>query len=522
MSAVAPRRAAPLLFALALLAHPVAAQTAGDLKGLDQAVAAMMAEFHVPGLGVGIIKDGQVVLAKGYGFRDVEAKAPVTPRTLFAIGSNSKSFTVVLMGMLVDQKKLEWNKPVQTWLPDFELHDAYASREMTPQDLVSHVSGLPRHDGLWYGRSFTREQLYQRLRYLEPNTSFRNVWQYQNLMYLTAGVLVEKVGGQTWEAQVKEKIFTPLGMTRANTSTNDMPKSDDFSWPYDYRGGKIIRVPYRNIDPVGPAGSINASVEDMLKYVQFRMNYGKAGDRQLLAARQDSIMQRPRAVVPGGWTFQGTTEVGPDTYGLGLAVTNYRGHKLVMHGGGIDGFISQMAWLPQEKIGLVVLSNSTNSGGGGNPLPNALTFHLLDRMLGLARIDWHARAKAQTVRADSISKARRAEDLKNRVAGTSPSHPLDAYAGRYEHPGYGLLVIRRTAEGLEATLDSHTAPLAHVHFDAFEVAPDSPTAGMLQNVRFNFGLDAKGAVSSVRVPMEPAVAAIEFTRVPEAAAAGSR
>jgi CubicO group peptidase (beta-lactamase class C family) len=520
MRHVRPARLAPTLLLLILFVARLGvaqtkAQAAGaELKGFDSTVTAMMTEFHVPGLGIGIIKDGQIVLAKGYGFRDVEAKAPVTPRTLFAIGSNSKSFTATLLAMLVDEKKLEWNKPVRTWLPDFELKDPYASKEMTPQDLVSHVSGLPRHDGVWYGRSASREDIYKRLKYLEPNTSFRNVWQYQNLMFMTAGVLIERITGQTWEEQVRSRIFTPVGMTRANTSANDMPKSDDFSYPYDYRGGSITKIPFRNIDAVGPAGSINASVEDMLKYVQFRMNYGKVGDKQLVSAKQDSMMQRPRAVVPGGWTFQGTTEVGPDTYGLALAVTSYRGHKMVLHGGGIDGFISQMAWLPEDHVGLVVLSNTTNSGGGGNPVPNALAFHIADRMLGLARIDWTARARTQSQRGDSIGKARRAQDLKDRVAGTSPSHPLEQYAGRYENPGYGVIEVRCEASGLEVVLDTEHGALKHVHYDAFEIPPETPEAGMLQNLRFTFGLDSKGAITTLSVPMEQnGVAPIVFTRV---------
>jgi CubicO group peptidase (beta-lactamase class C family) len=513
-----PIRSHRLLFAFlaaAVQTGPAAAQTrtaAPDLKGFDEAVTALMTEFHVPGLGVGIIKDGQVVLAKGYGFRDVEAKTPVTPRTVFAIGSNSKSFTATLLAMLVDEKKLEWDKPVRTWLPDFELKDPYATREMTPRDLVSHLSGLPRHDVLWYGRSFTREQLYQRLKYLEPSTSFRNYFQYQNLMFMTAGVLAERITGQTWEQLVQSRIFTPLGMTRANTSTNDLPKADDFSWAYDYRNGQVVKVPYRNLDPVGAAGSINASVEDMLKYIQFRMNFGRAGDKQLVSARQDSIMQTSRSVIPGGWSFQNSPEVGPDTYGLALAVSNYRGSRLIMHGGGIDGFISQMAWLPNEKIGLVVLSNTTNSGGGGNPVPNALTFHILDRMLGLPKIDWQGRARAQSQRGDSIQKARRAQDLKDRVAGTSPSHPLEAFAGKYEHPAYGTLEIRCGTSSLEAILDHLQAPLSHVHYDVFEIPPGTPSAGAMQNVRFAFEMDGKGAINSVSVRLEPSVAPIEFVR----------
>jgi CubicO group peptidase (beta-lactamase class C family) len=501
----------PTLLFLALQVGPLAAQAkpaAPDLKGVDQVITAMMTDFHVPGLGVGIIKGDQIVLARGYGFRDVEAKVPVTARTLFAIGSNSKSFTATLMAMLVDEGKLDWTKPVRTWLPDFELYDEYAARNMTPMDLVSHVSGLPRHDPLWYGRAFTRQEIYRRLKYLEPSTSFRNIWQYNNLMFMTAGILTERVSGKSWEEQVRSRIFTPLGMTRATTSVTDMARSDDFSWPYDYKDGKVVRIPFRNIDQIGPAGSINASVEDMLKYVDFRMHFGKVGDKQLVAAKQDSLEQTPRAVIPGTWTFKGVPEMGPETYGLALAIIGYRGHKLVMHGGGIDGFISQMAWLPDEKIGVVVLSNTNNSDGGGNPLPNALALYLMDRMLGLAPLDWAGKARQQAVSGDSATKAERAEELKNRVAGTSPSHPLDDYAGSYENEGYGTLVIRRGAQGLELALDQLQTPLEHVHYDVFNIAPGAP---MIEG-RISFGLDDKGAITTVSVPMAPGVKPIVFTR----------
>src|SRR5213596_3800183 len=198
----------------ALAARSVAAQastapraTPRALGGLDQFVAAMMTEWHVPGLALGIIQDGRVVLLKGYGFRDVDHKLPVTPRTLMAIGSNSKSFTVVLMGMLVDSGKLDWDKPVREYLPDFQLHDELASEAMTPRDLVTHRSGLPRHDLLWYGSPLTREEMLGRLRFLEPSREFRSYWQYQNLMFMTAGYLAGKLYGKTWEETARELVF---------------------------------------------------------------------------------------------------------------------------------------------------------------------------------------------------------------------------------------------------------------------------------------------------------------------------
>src|SRR6266571_8691537 len=245
------------------------------LRGLDDFVARVMKEWQVPGLALGVIQDGKPVLLKGYGYRDVEKRLPVTPRTLMAIGSNTKSFTVVLMGMLADSGKLEWDKPVRTYLPDFQLYDELASEAMTPRDLVTHRSGLPRHDLFWYGGSLGREEMYRLLRYLEPNTSFRGRWQYQNLMFMTAGYLVEKRTGRSWDDLIRERLFTPLKMARSNTSVRDLPASDDAALAYVWRpcpaehaaangaaaapGGTtgptadacgLVKVPYRNIDAV--------------------------------------------------------------------------------------------------------------------------------------------------------------------------------------------------------------------------------------------------------------------------------
>jgi hypothetical protein len=208
------------------------------------------------------------------------------------------------------------------------------------------------------------------------------------------------------------------------------------------------------------------------------------------------------------WTYSDLPGLGPDTYGAALAVTGYRGHRVVMHGGGIDGFISQMAWAPDRHVGVVVLTNSTNDEGGGSNAANGLTYYLLDRMLGLPPLDWVALERQTQFSADSAQKAMRAEELKNRTAGTAPTHRLDDYAGQYRHEAYGTLEIRRTAEGLEAVLDSHRLPLLHVHYDVFEFKPGHP----MISGRVTFGMDAKGAITTVAAPMEASVAPIVFTR----------
>lgn len=513
------RRVAVLI--VASLPATTLAQTAPkSFNGLDAYVNNVMKEWHVPGLALGVVKDGQPVLLKGYGFRDLENQVPVTPRTLMAIGSNSKSFTVVLMGMLVDSGKFEWDKPVRTYLPDFQLYDAFATQEMRPRDLVVHNSGLPRHDALWYGRSFTREELYQRLRYLQPNASFRSRWQYQNLMFLTAGYLVERITHRSWDDLVRERIFTPLGMSRSNTSVRDLPASDDYALAYLWRDcptaratngdqGRavecgLLKIPYRNIDAVGPAGSINSSVEDMLHYIQFHIDSGAYHGKQLLSKQNVAAMQTPQMLVgsPELWW----DDLGWATYGMALSASSYRGHKLVQHGGGIDGFISQMSWMPKERFGVMVLTNMS----GNNPVPNIVTRNVFDRLLELDPIDWVARTKKQEEEAKARQEKQRQERAAERKPGTSPTHALSAYAGTYEHPAYGRLVVQAAGDALEVSYEAFRVQLKHFHYDVFEI--DDPGNVVPLSGRIGFLMDKKGDVDRMAVPFEPSVADIVFTR----------
>jgi CubicO group peptidase (beta-lactamase class C family) len=464
-----------------------------------------MRQWHVPGLALGVVKDGQVVFAKGYGYRDVEHMQPVTTRTVMAIGSNSKSFTVMLLGMLAEDRKLSWDKPLRDYLPDFQLWDPYATRELTPRDLVTHRSGLPRHDLLWYGRAFTRKELYQRLRYLEPTTSFRGRYQYQNLMFMTAGYLTEQLTGRTWDDLIRERIFTPLGMSRSNTSVADSPRAEDYALPYAWRDSLLVEVPFRSLDAIAPAGAINSTIEDMLKYLELRLDSGRVGDRRLYQASTEARMQAPVSVSDGAGPDY--PELGPSTYALGVGVTTYRGHKVVQHGGGIDGFSSGMSWLPHDRLGVIVLTNL-----GGTNAASIVSRYLYDRFLGLTPVDWVGRQKKldseNTVRADSVRKAREAE----RKPGTTPSHPLSEYTGSYEHPGYGRLTISSTGTGLELGLDSHRVPLLPFHYDIWEL--DGRSTAVPISGRVTFYLNKKGEVDRIAVPLEPALADIVFTRVP--------
>ncbi len=363
------------------------AAAATALAGFDDWVGSAMKSWNVPGLAVAIVKDGDVVLAKGYGLRNIQANLPVTSDTLFAIGSSTKAFTTMAMGMLVEEGKLAWDVPVTTYLPRFALKDDVAGTRMTPRDLVTHRSGLPRHDLVWYNAKLSRKELVERLPYLQPNEDFRETFQYQNLMFLTAGHLTAEVAGTSWEDVLRTRILVPLGMTSTNFSVSETQKTRDFAMPYTLKEKAPLDIAFRNIDTMGPAGSLNSSVNEMARWVQLHLGGGVIGGKRIVAARQIQDMHRPQMVIQ---TFPGLfedTEIQQPAYGLGWFIESYRGKKRVHHGGNIDGFSAMVSLLPDDRVGVVVLSNLN-----GTPLPGIVARHASDRLLGLEPIDWHDRS----------------------------------------------------------------------------------------------------------------------------------
>ena len=506
-------RAIAVFAAAAFAAGPLWSQSVEErLQGFDEWVESVMTEWKVPGLGVAIVEDGKTVYARGYGWRDVERELAVTADTLFAIGSNTKSFTATLLAMQVDDGALAWDEPVRTVLPEFHLHDPVATAQMTAADLLSHRSGLPRHDLYWLATGKGREEMLAGLHHLEPSATFRSSFQYQNLMYMTAGIVSERIGGKSWEELVEERILRPLGMKRANFSVTRMQEDDDFSYGYG-ADEEIERVPFRNIDAIGPAGSINTSVRELARYVQFHIDHGKVGDTQLLKEESAKLLQQPQMVLSPLLLslVQDGAEISDPTYGLGLIVGGYRGRKHVSHGGGIDGFISAMEWLPHERIGVVALSNTSSSG----TVPPLVARNAFDRMLGLEPIDWAARARKREAEAKAKAEEAKKADREAAVAGTKPSHPLADYAGDYEHPGYGKASVRVDGDGLVLEAVGIEFPLVHYHYDLFTVPYDLPAssaAAVLGGAKVRFDYDNAGAINVVAVPLEPVISPIRFVR----------
>lgn len=494
------------LSAVAQAAKPQLSTAA--LDGLDQFVSAEMKTWKVPGIAIAVVQNGQVIYSHGFGMRDVKGNLPVTTKTIFAIGSISKSFTSLSMGMLNDEGRLDWDKPVRNYMPEFQMFDPVASERMTPRDLISHRVGMAGHDLVWYSSDFSREDLVRRLRFLQSDHDFRSQYHYNNMLVMTAGYLVGKISGNGWENFVQQRIFDPLQMKSSNFSVADSQKSSDFSHPYrkDDHSGAISEIPFHSANSIGPAGSINSNVEDMARYAIFQLGNGKIGDRQLVSEANLKLNHTAQVPMPQGATPK---EIGPRSYAMGWVISSYRGHPLWWHNGGIDGFYALLTLLPDDNFGVVVLTNLLDS----DPVPEIVAYHIYDRLFGMDSIDWSKRYSDL----ESQQKAAEDEDLKKEAAehktNTRPSHDLRDYAGRYENPGYGVITVQPNGDGFSATLNQLHFPLRHYEYDIFEVPPDS--TGSLDLGKLRFLTNNSGEIDSISAPFEPEAPEIVFTRVPE-------
>ncbi|HZR40920.1 MAG TPA: serine hydrolase domain-containing protein, partial [Ktedonobacteraceae bacterium] len=340
-----------------------------QLQGFEDFIHSTMQDWKLPGLAIAIIKNGEVILSQGFGKRDIAQGLDVTPQTLFPIGSCTKAFTTTSMGILVDEGKLDWDTPVRTYLPTFKMYDAFATERMTPRDLVTHRSGLPRHDLAWYNSTRSRKELVESLQYLEPSKDFRTIWQYQNLMYMTAGYLVGELADQSWEEFVQQRILIPLGMTTSTFSTTQAKQTLDFSMPYkkEEKGEIKEAIFYDTWQAIAPAGALVSNVVEMSQWLLLQLNKGKHGDTQIISETQLEQIHTPQIIMPGPRKYR---ELSHNSYAMGWAVTMYKGHLMLEHGGGINGFSALTTLLPDDNIGIVALSNRE-----GCPAHNIIMFN---------------------------------------------------------------------------------------------------------------------------------------------------
>jgi CubicO group peptidase (beta-lactamase class C family) len=460
-----------------------------------------MKQWNVPGVAVGIVERTRPLHMAGYGVRHLQTGEPVTPDTAFAIGSCTKAFTTAAMAILAGEGKLDWDTPVREYLPSFRLHDPVATELMTPRDLVTHRGGLPRHDMTWVGTPWTRSELFERIRHLEPSKSFRSTYQYNNLMFMVAGVLIERLADCSWESFVTERITRPLGMDSVTFSNVDMARSENHALGYDRRGKRIVHVPHENTVPVGPAGSMNASLADMCRWVAMNLNRGRSGRRRIVNTDALAVTHTPQTVYQNDDEPRYAELLDP-AYAMGWTVQPYRGRRQIAHSGCVDGFNARTSFLPDDGFGVVVLTNVTNS-----PLLRIISYNVYDRMLGLDPVSWGTRFRKQE---QAKRRATRARSRRRSRTGTRPSVPLADYAGRYENPGYGTMEVRMNGKRLQAVYNGITRSLQHEQFDQFGMVFRGTWPG--PNRRVVFRIDEAGRVGSLAAALQEGVADIVFIR----------
>lgn len=509
------RHLCAILILLLLMAPTANAQRQPDiearLQGFDDYMGQVMKDWNVPGLGVGIVIKDKLVWAKGYGYRDFGKKIPYTPTTTQPIASNTKLFTSIAAGMLADEGKVDLDKPIRQYVPSIQFYNDDLNRTVTLRDMLSHRTGITRHDGIWYKSDYTQKELFERLKYLEPSEAPRSVFLYNNMMYSGAGYSIELLSGKPWETFVRERILTPLGMTSTTFTIADMVKQAEPGVPYTERrdNTELYRIPYYS-DAIGvaPAGAINSSIVDMSKWLIALMNGGKVDGKQVIPGNVIRQTLAPSIALPNtGLEVRGWGELINSAYGMGRWTASYRGHLLAYHGGDLPGFHSQVSTMPYDSIGVIVFV----IGNHAAPLYNVVSYNVYERLLGMSLTPWSERLNSIRLQNKTASTQSRTKAGGGRVAGTHPSHPIDDYVGEFENPAYGVVNVTKGDTSLMFDFHKIKMPLSHFHYDRFDT-PDDEEDGKFS---VNFLTNPQGEIDRAEMSLDEAAVAFN-RRVPAA------
>ena len=493
---------------------PLFAQTKVDKRfvGIEAEINKILKDNHAAGVAVAVVEKNKVIFAKGFGYRDVENKLPVTANTQFAIGSCTKAFTASVLGILQKEKSIDFDKPVTTYLPDLKFYTSDLTNHITLRDMMSHRTGLPRHDLSWYIAPDTRDNLVKRIQYMEPSAELRQTWQYNNFMYLLQGVVGEKLTGKSWESNVESKIFARIGMNNSNFSVKDLANYKEPALGYNVIKDSVIhKTPYYDIAGMGPAGSINSTVMDMSQWLKVWINGGKLDTVEFIPASYITEAISSQMIMAPGTPTTEKPDIQFSNYGFAWMMASYKGHYRVEHGGNIDGFSASTSFFPSDSIGIVVLVNQN-----GSSVPSAVRNTITDRVLGLKYFDWNADMLKAKAKAKEKAKEAEKATTSNQVSNTKPSHTLADYAGVYSNDAYGKFEIIQKGDSLFAKLKNQNWWMEQFHYDIFR--PYDTEEGIdttdKSPVRFQFNTGLKGDIESASLfNFEPAIPApIKFKR----------
>ena len=454
-------------------------------EDFDNWIDASREDWKIPGLAVGIVKDGEVVYAKGFGEKQLGGGDKVDANTIFSIASVSKNITAAALGILVDQGKIGWDDKITKHIPWFQLKDAWVTQELTIRDALTHRSGLGRILGnrLQFMTNSSRDEVLYQMRYMNLEKPFRTSYVYNNVMYSLAGQIIEYTDGRTWDVFLTEELFRPIEMYSATTSITQLKENDNLAYPHQEIDGKVVSIHRRNWDNAGPAGGVNASVNDLNKWML--MQLGTAGEykgKTIVSEKQMNEIHKPQMVRP-----MNDAMASQATYGFGWNILDYKGNRVLTHGGATDGFNTSLYLMPELNLGIIVVGNTFNTLG------NAIAYQVMDAYLGEGDVDWSLYYLNRHKQAYKKALEARNKIHDARVKNTKPSLSLEAYVGVYESEGYGKVEVKKSGkdlviyfwdtEGLEAKLE-------HWHFDTFRAVWKNP-AQREEFMQFYIGKNGK-------------------------------
>lgn len=443
------------------------------LSGFDKYMENVLSDWNAPGAGVAVIHGGELVYVKGYGYRDYGEKLPITKNTLFQIASNTKLFTTVAAGMLVEEGVFTWDQPYKESVPEIEFYNDLLNTQVTLRDMLGHKTGISRHDMIWFQSDFNRKDLFDRMKYLEPSKPLRQDFIYNNLMYTAVGYGIELRTSKTWEAYIKEKIFSPLEMNNTVFSIEEMQKSDDHGVPYSEKRDTTLlyQIPLKEDGAgVGPAGSIITSMEELSHWVIALLNEGKYKDKQVFSKNIiDETMKPGIGFKNQQLEDKGYDEILNSVYGMGRSIEVYKGHVMTNHGGAMPGFYSQVIVMPYDDIGIITFSIGSHASLIGNTIAG---YNLVDRLLGLEQTDWNGRLLKDFEARKKLGKEARSQEGFDRVPDTRPSHVIEDYVGSFANEAYGEFIVDYKRDSLFFNFRRTVLPLDHYHYNRFDTPND--------------------------------------------------
>lgn len=485
-----------LFFWLFAVAIPAGAQQTDDrIQQLEAYLDTSRAEWQVPGLAIAVVQNGRPLLVKGYGIRQTGSTAEVTEETLFAAASTTKAMTAAAMGILVDEGKVKWDDKVVDHMPDFQLSDPFITRELRVRDLFTHNAGLGNADFLWFNSDLTSEEILDRMRYAEPAYPFRGGYTYQNIMYLAAGELIERLSGMPWELFVQERLFDPIGMYQTYASREASLDQANRSVAHYEIDGEVTAIEDSSADAIAPAGAVWSSVADMSRWLLFVLDSARVDGRPLLQAATYKEWLRPQIVIPPRQFYPTVQLTQPHwtTYALGWFQHDYRGRFVSFHTGSLPGTTAIAAILPEADLGVYIFGNLDHA-----ELRHALMYKVFDIFaFDDSSRDWSAEVKALYDQLDQNAEKQRKESLAKRVLNTRPSKALSEYAGTYTDPFYGeVMVVLKDGKLYLSSGKKNNAVLSHWHYDTFSAKWDQKWR---QESLVDFSIGADGMISEIHI-----------------------